>query len=224
VNGKEQPAGAVTTQDRDLADEPPGDPEAARETAGDRTAADREAEDRGERADVRRAGRPWWRGTRGPLALALVLALAGGALTVRTARLRDDPAAANRALVDTTATTRVIGDVSNALTKIFSYSYADTAATDQAARDVLAGKAYTAYQALFAQVVRQAPAQGLTVTTRVVRAGVTRLSGGTAQLLVFLDQVITRRNDQSGTAAAAQLSVTAQLRDGHWRITDIQSR
>jgi Mce-associated membrane protein len=158
------------------------------------------------------------------LAVTVILALVGGALMIRTAQLRDDPVIANQALVDTAANTQVIGDVSNALTKVFSYSYTDTATTEQAARDVLAGVAYRQYETLFSQVVREAPSQELTVRTRVVRAGVIRLTGDTAQLLVFLDQAVTRRGDPAGTTAAAQLSITAQLRDGHWRITDIQSR
>lgn len=226
MSSEDQPAGAVATSDPDTAGDPSG--ELPDESSGDRAVEAGTADDRGERAAAKRPRWAWARGIRGPLALplvlTLVLALVGGALTVRTAQLRDDPVSGNRALVDTAANTQVIGDVSNALTKIFSYSYTDTAATEQAARDVLAGAAYSQYEALFSQVMREAPVQGLTVTTRVIRTGVVRLSGDTAQLLVFLDQLVTRRGDRSGTTAAAQLSVTAQLRDGHWRITDIQSR
>jgi Mce-associated membrane protein len=58
----------------------------------------------------------------------------------------------------------------------------------------------------------------------VVQAGVTRLSGDTAQLLVFLDQLIVRKDTPAGTSAAAQLSVTARLDSGHWRIIDIHAR
>jgi Mce-associated membrane protein len=242
VSSEDQPAGAVATSDPDTVGDPsgelpgdrsgelPDDPtdESPGKSPGDRAAEAGTADDRSERTTAKRPRWAWARRIRGPLALplalTLVLALVGGVLTVRTAQLRDDPVSGNRALVDTAANTRAIGDVSNALTKIFSYSYTDTAATEQAARDVLAGTAHSQYEALFSQVMREAPAQGLTVTTRVARAGVVRLSGDTAQLLVFLDQMVTRRGDRSGTAAAAQLSVTAQLRDGHWRITDIQSR
>ncbi|MBC6468579.1 hypothetical protein HKK74_24225 [Actinomadura alba] len=163
------------------------------------------------------------RQVRGPLVIALALTLLGGAGMVRAEQLRGSPSAANRALVDTDATARVGGDVSDALTKIFTYSHENTAATERAARDLLAGNAYRQYSALFSQVKRQAPAQRLTVTTSVARVGVTRLSGGTARLLVFMDQRITRGGGNGASVAAAQLSVTARLQDGHWRIVDIRS-
>jgi Mce-associated membrane protein len=165
----------------------------------------------------------WFRQVRGPLVIALALTLIGGVGMVRAQQLRSGPAAANRALVDADATARVGGDVSDALTKIFSYSHENTAATERAARDLLAGSASSQYSALFAQVKRQAPAQRLTVTTSVARVGVTRISGDTARLLVFLDQRITRGGKGSDSVAAAQLSVTARLQDGHWRIVDIRA-
>jgi Mce-associated membrane protein len=52
---------------------------------------------------------------------------------------------------------------------------------------------------------------------------VTRLTGNSARLLVFLDQVSQRQGAAPATAPA-QLSVTAELADGRWRIVDIASR
>jgi Mce-associated membrane protein len=164
---------------------------------------------------------PWFRRA---VAVALLFALAGGVLQVLALRARHHPANANRALVDTEATAVVTGDVSNALGKIFSYAPDSTATTEQAAAEVLAGDAANEYRTLFAQVKQHAAAERLTVTTHVVRAGVVRLSGRTAQLLVFLDQVILRRDKPKGMSAAAQLSVTARLDDGHWRIVEIHAR
>lgn len=137
--------------------------------------------------------------------------------------LRDTPATANRALTDSEATTRVAGDVSNALGKVFSYSPQATAVTKESAKQLLAGKALQQYAALFGQVEKQAADQKLTLTTHVVRAGVTRLTENSAHLLVFLDQVYEREG-KPATTAAAQLSVTAQLRDGHWTVVEITSR
>lgn len=137
--------------------------------------------------------------------------------------LRDTPATANRALTDSEATTRVAGDVSNALGKVFSYSPQATAVTKESAKQLLAGKALQQYAALFGQVEKQAADQKLTLTTHVVRAGVTRLTENSAHLLVFLDQVYEREGKLT-TTAAAQLSVTAQLRDGHWTVVEITSR
>lgn len=164
---------------------------------------------------------------RWPRVAAVLLALAllgvGGALFVEGQQLRDTPATSNRALTDSAATARVSGDVSSALGKVFSYSPQATAATKESAKQLLAGRALQQYAALFGQVEKQAADQKLTLTSQAVRAGVTRLTGSSAHLLVFLDQVYEREG-KAATTAAAQLSVTAELRGGHWRIVDITSR
>ncbi|MFB4317887.1 hypothetical protein [Actinomadura sp. 21ATH] len=157
------------------------------------------------------------------LAAALIVALAAGGVLAFTEKQRGASPSANRALVDAEATAKVVGDVSNALVKVLSYQHGDVAATEKAAAQLLEGKAAGQYRALYGQVKAQAPAQRLTLTTRVVRAGVTRLSGDTAHLLVFLDQVSTRNGKPAGGTAAAQLAITARLRDGQWRITEIRS-
>ncbi|HEY9438039.1 MAG TPA: hypothetical protein VIS29_05195 [Streptomyces sp.] len=173
---------------------------------------------------VAEAGAPG-RGWRGAVVAVLVVALlaAGGGLFLRGQQLRDTPATSNRALTDTAATTRVAGDISDALGKVFSYSPQATAATKESAKHLLAGKALQQYAALFGQVEKQARDQKLTLTSHVVRAGVTRLTGDSAHLLVFLDQVYAREG-RAATTAAAQLSVTAELRGGRWQIVDITSR
>ncbi|WP_435835757.1 hypothetical protein [Streptomyces anulatus] len=154
--------------------------------------------------------------------LAVFLIATGGALYAEGRHLRDTPATANLALTDAEATTRVTGDVSSALGKIFSYGPGATAATRAAAKEVLAGKALQQYAALFGQVERQSADQKLTLTTEVVRAGVTRLTGSSAHLLVFLDQVYERRG-RAPTTASAQLTVVAELREGRWWIVEIGS-
>ncbi|CAM5323768.1 hypothetical protein AB0H45_28180 [Streptomyces atroolivaceus] len=154
---------------------------------------------------------------------AVALLAAGAVLFVKAQQLRDTPATSNRALTDTAETTRVAGDVSSALSKVFSYSPQSTAATKESAKRLLAGKALQQYAALFGQVEKQAADQKLTLTSQAVRAGVTRLGTGSAHLLVFLDQVYEREG-KAATTAAAQLSVTAELRGGRWIIVDITSR
>ncbi|MEU4173964.1 hypothetical protein [Streptomyces sp. NPDC026589] len=154
--------------------------------------------------------------------LTVALIATGGALYAEGRHLRDTPATANLALTDAEATARVTGDVSSALGKIFSYGPGATTVTRAAAEEVLAGKALQQYATLFGQVERQAADQKLTLTTEVVRAGVTRLTGDSAHLLVFLDQVYERRG-RAPTTASAQLTVTAELRDGRWWIVEIGS-
>ncbi|MFJ3086101.1 hypothetical protein [Streptomyces sp. NPDC086838] len=159
------------------------------------------------------------------LAWVLVVALlaAGAVMYAAGRQLRDTPATSNRALTDSAATAQVAGEVTNALGKVFSYSPDGTAVTKASAQKLLAGKALQQYAALFGQVEKQSADQKLTLTTHVVRAGVTRLTPDSAHLLVFLDQVYERKG-RAASKAAAQLSVTAQLREGHWTIVEITSR
>ncbi|CAM5368126.1 hypothetical protein SALBM135S_08533 [Streptomyces alboniger] len=63
----------------------------------------------------------------------------------------------------------------------------------------------------------------MSLTTQVVRAAAAELTGDSARLLVFLDQR-AKRKGADATTAAAQLSVTARLDQGHWTITDITAR
>lgn len=155
--------------------------------------------------------------------LVVLLIAAGTGLFVRGRQIRDTPATANQALTDTAATDRVTGDVSSALATVFSYAPGTTTATKASAQHLLAGAALKQYAALFGQVEKQAADQKLTLTTNVVRAGVTRLTGDSAHLLVFLDQVYEREG-RAATTAAAQLSITAHQQDGVWQIVDITSR
>ena len=155
--------------------------------------------------------------------LAVALLAAGAVLFVQGRHLRDTPATSNRALTDTAGTNRVVGDVSSALGKVFTYNPRSTAATKESAKRLLAGKALQQYAALFGQVEKQAADQKLTLTSQAVRAGVTRLGTRSARLLVFLDQV-SEREGKAATTAAAQLSVTAELRGDRWIIVDITSR
>ncbi|MFF3979541.1 hypothetical protein [Streptomyces sp. NPDC001828] len=157
------------------------------------------------------------------LGCVLVLLLAGAGLLFQARQLTHTPATANRALTDAPATTRVIGDVSNTLGKVFSYSGQDTSATEQAAKELLGGRAASQFASLYGELRQRAADQKLSLTTHVVRAGVTRLTRDRAELLVFLDQR-AQRGTSAATTAAAQLSITAQLDDGHWQITDIRAR
>ncbi|MEV3947341.1 hypothetical protein AB0K57_06730 [Streptomyces halstedii] len=163
----------------------------------------------------------WLRVLAGVLTVALLAT--GATLFVKGQRLRDTPATSNHALTDTEATDRVTGEVGSALSKVFSYGPRSTAATKETAKRVLAGKALQQYAALYGQVEKQAADQKLTLTTQVVHAGVTRLGTGSAHLLVFLDQVYEREG-KAATTAAAQLSVTAELRGGRWVVVEITSR
>ncbi|WP_410659780.1 hypothetical protein [Amycolatopsis sp. lyj-112] len=158
------------------------------------------------------------------LVVAAVLVAAGVWFTVEAKSISSAPSAANTALTDVGATAEVNAAVTVALNKVFSYSYDRTDVTEKAAASALRGKALESYNQLFAQVREKAPAQKLVLTTRVSSSAVQELSNGRARLLVFLDQAATRADNNSSTAAAAQLSVTAEREGDNWVITDLIPR
>lgn len=162
---------------------------------------------------------------RGPLALlvlSVLLVAVGAGLTIRAAQLRDGPAAANGALTDAAATSQVAAAVSAEVSEVYSYTYTDLAATRQAARRVLASQAAAQYDRLSPEL-SDAVTERLTVVTRVTRIGVSSLTPGSARLLVFLRQAITRDGRPAGSVPA-QLEITARLAGGRWLITGIDTR
>ncbi|QWF83742.1 hypothetical protein [Amycolatopsis sp. CA-230715] len=162
---------------------------------------------------------------RAVLAAGLVVVFGGLAcwFAVETAHVRGG-AADNAAYADTTTTTEVLGQVDDALAKVFSYAYDNPGPTDEAAAQVLGGHAKEQYQQLFAQVRAQAPAQKLAVRSRAVLAGVKMLDGDHATVLAFLDQSATRGDAGTDGASGAQLTVTAERQNGRWIITDLKSQ
>jgi Mce-associated membrane protein len=157
-----------------------------------------------------------------PVACATVLVLAGCGFFHEAHQMRSTPSAGNRALTDTAATTRVAGDVGNALARVFSYTPGGVGATERSARSVLGGRAARQYAGLMDRVRADLAEQRVTLSTQPVRTGVIELEGDHARVLVFLDQISHRgRNDT--TSAAAQLTATAQWEEDQWRIVDIKT-
>ncbi|MFC9466170.1 hypothetical protein [Streptomyces coelicoflavus] len=164
---------------------------------------------------------------------AAVLVLGGCGFLYGAHQLRSQAPARNQALTDTEATTRVAGDVGNALARVFSYTPDGTEAAERSASTVLDGRAARQYETLFARVRDDLTDQRVTLSTRAVRTGVIELDGDRARLLVFLDQTSHRgkgtgkeagKDKAAATTAAAQLTVTARLEDDRWRIVDIKAR
>jgi Mce-associated membrane protein len=129
----------------------------------------------------------------------------------------------NHAVVDVDATTEVQTEVSQALVRVFSYDYSNPAPTLQAADELLVGEARTEYDTLFAQLEEKAPGQQLLLTAQVQIAAVKELSDGRASLLVFVDQAAQRASDDESSISAAQLSVDAEVIDGTWKVTGLQT-
>ena len=171
-----------------------------------------------------RAGRRSWRIAAALGAVAVVLAGFGVWATLHASSLRSNAAAqANTALTDGPATAAVRREISAAVNTIFSYNYADTAATRRAAQRVLTGPAVRQYNTLFALVTKNAPAQKLIVTTKVTNSGVELLNGDRARLLVFANQQDTRAGTGQTSYAGAMFAVTALRQGGRWKIENIDT-
>ncbi|MFH9175584.1 hypothetical protein [Streptomyces albogriseolus] len=201
------------------------------DAAGDGSGEGRSGDEPGDGLDRRPGNRPSRDGrSRGPrlrravaAGAAVALVLGGCGFLHAAHQLRSAESARNRALTDTEATSRVAGDIGNALARVFSYTPDGTAAAERSARTVLDGRAARQYATLFDRVREDLTAQRVTLSTRAVRTGVVELEGDRARLLVFLDQT-SRRGEDAATVAAAQLTVTARLEDDRWRIVDIKAR
>ncbi|WP_327371392.1 hypothetical protein [Streptomyces sp. NBC_01217] len=140
------------------------------------------------------------------------------------ASLRDDPSRQNTALTDISRTSEVKGQISEAVGAVFSYNYAATAKSDQAARTYLVGKAVQQHKDMLAQVRAQGQKQKLVLTTTVTDSGVELLDGDRARLLIYADQSNTRTGKADETTyAAAMFAVDAVRRGDTWRISAIDT-
>ncbi|AEW95600.1 MULTISPECIES: hypothetical protein [Streptomycetaceae] len=160
-------------------------------------------------------------------ALTVCLGAFAGWAAGHAGTLRDTSATRNSALTDAPRTSEVKGAITQAVNTLFSYDYAATAKTTDAARQLLTGKAVQQYATLFTAVRAQAPARKLVLTTTVTDAGVTRLTGDRAQLLVFVDQRNTSAAAASSTdqtaSSPAMFTVDAVRQDGRWKISGIDT-
>ncbi|WP_432130484.1 hypothetical protein [Streptomyces tendae] len=224
TDAPDRDAPATDTADRDAPDRDADDRDALDGDAPDGDAGDAPGEKDVPHGRLRRAVLA---------ATAVVLVLGGCGFFYAAHQLRSQAPARNHALTDTEATTRVAGDVGDALARIFSYTPDGTAAAERSASTVLDGRAARQYETLFARVRDDLTKQRVTLSTRAVRTGVIELEGDRARLLVFLDQTSHRgdgkgkgkdEGDAEATTAAAQLTVTARLDDDRWRIVDIKAR
>lgn len=186
--------------------------------------ADGDGDEDGDGPKARTPRRPLPRGVKVLAGVAVVAALAGGGFQAVSAHLRAREPIANKALVDTTATTQVVGDVTAGLNAILSYSYNDTSAPRQAARRILVGAAARQYQQLISVVRQQAPKQRIVLRSNVITASPVSLGDDRAELLVFLDQSTRKGRGAKTSNAAAQLLITARHQEDRWVISNIALR
>ncbi|MEV6162798.1 hypothetical protein AB0L71_12885 [Streptomyces sp. NPDC052052] len=138
--------------------------------------------------------------------------------------LRGDSSRQNTALTDISRTSEVKGQITEAVGAVFSYNYAATAKSDEAARTWLVGKAVQQHKDMLAGVKEQGAKQKLVLTTTVTESGVEFLDGDRARLLIFADQSNTRTGTSEETTYAAAMFAVDAVRQGNtWRISAIDT-
>ena len=239
LNGPE-PAGATLTQDEPVTGEPTQDKpaaggpaqetdeqDAAKQDTDEQDAAKQETDEQDTEEPTQKAapGR-----SRHPLLLpaclgALAVVLGGLAVWfgLEASSATSGVDTSNTALTDPAATRQVTQQVTSAVNKIFSYNYADTAKTSQAAAALLTGKARQQYDTLFKLVRQDAPKEKLVLTTTVTNSGVEFLDGSRARLLIFADQRDTAGVAHKTTDAGAMFAVNAVNQGGRWKISSIDT-
>jgi Mce-associated membrane protein len=128
-------------------------------------------------------------------------------------------AADNRAVVDTAATAEIVGQVSKAVETVLSYDYTRLDDSERAAAAVITGKYRDEFARTFADVRRSAPEQKLVLTTTVLLAGVTVLTGERAEVIATMDLAAVR--DTTPYNSPGRVRVVAARVDGRWKIAEM---
>lgn len=166
------------------------------------------------------------RAMRLPIVLAVVAVLIGGLAAYFAAQwvsVRSSSAAANTALTDAATTSEINGQISAAVNQTFSFDYTNLNKTKQAVQQVLTGTALCQYNQLFKQVQQQAPGQKLVLTTTVQDKGVELLQGGTARVLLLVQQHDTRATTNQTSDSQSMIAVNAVKQGGTWKISAIDT-
>lgn len=189
-------------------------------------------------ADDERAPRTRTRRPVGLVALCALTVLLGGFAGWAHAEaeaLRDDPARQNTALTDLARTSEIEGQTAKAVDALFSYDHTDPGALEEAAEDLLTGKAVDQHGTLLADVRERADEQKAVITTTVTESAVERIDGDRARVLVYADQssVSTagtakdakdaEEPKDEGVYAGAMLAVDVVHRDGRWLVSGIDT-
>ncbi|KAA1426138.1 hypothetical protein [Nocardioides antri] len=128
----------------------------------------------------------------------------------------------NVAVVDADATAEVVTAVEDGLGRILVYDYRHPHRAEKPAASFLTGAASEQYQQIYDVLAAVGPRQKLIHRSTVSRVGVQRLTGSSAELLVFLDQETVRTTDGSVNRAPAQIRVEAVRTDDGWRVSSIE--
>jgi Mce-associated membrane protein len=157
----------------------------------------------------------------GVAALAVLLVCASVVLAVGAVTARTSGPLANKAFLDTGQTAELVGQVTSAMTTVYSYNYSTLPANEAAAKGLVTGKFADEFARVFEPVKQLAPQEQAVLKSTVPAAGVILLQGDRARLLMMVDQTGTRGTAKEPTGATARLLVDAQKVDGRWKIAGV---
>jgi Mce-associated membrane protein len=157
----------------------------------------------------------------GVAALAVLLVCASVVLAVGAVTARTSGPLANKAFLDTGQTAELVGQVTSAMTTVYSYNYSTLPANEAAAKGLVTGKFADEFARVFEPVKQLAPQEQAVLKSTVPAAGVILLQGDRARLLMMVDQTGTRGTAKEPTGATARLLVDAQNVDGRWKIAGV---
>lgn len=150
---------------------------------------------------------------------AALVAVLFGTATANAAPAED--ATANRAFIDTAATQDALASATQLSADLFTFSYAEVKEHEAKFGRLTTGDFTNEYGKLFNDIVAQAQAQKLSLTSTVKSAAVRDLRDGQAEVLVFLDQSAAREGAGEQTASATMFTATIKKVDGEWKFADI---
>lgn len=150
---------------------------------------------------------------------ALVAVLLGTATAAHAAPAED--ATANRAFIDTAATQDALASATQLSSDLFTFNYTEVKEHEEKFGRLTTGDFTSEYGKLFNDVIAQAQARKLSLTSTVKGAAVRDLRDGRADVLVFLDQSATTESSGQPTMTATMFTATITKVDGEWKFADI---
>ncbi len=147
----------------------------------------------------------------------MVAVLMGTGVTAASA----DDGTANRAFIDTAATQDALASATRLSVDLFTFSYTEVKEHEAKFARLTTGDFTNEYGKLFNDVIAQAQARKLSLTSTVKGAAVRDLRDGHAEVLVFLDQSATTEGTGSPTTSTTMYTATIEQVDGEWKFADI---
>ncbi|EHR48975.1 hypothetical protein SacmaDRAFT_0679 [Saccharomonospora marina XMU15] len=178
------------------------------------------------RQDGESSKRPQRRFGYAAVAVLLVIGLVFSGLAVLFKFRHSEVASAtdNTALVDVATTAQVKQAMSEAAESLFSVDFNDVGKTQRAADRLLVNdEVKRKYDALMGQVREIAPKQKMVVTVKATRSAVVQLDGDRAKVMVYIDQTATRTDTNQTSAGGAAMWLTAERRDGEWKVVNMDT-